>query len=48
MAALQNATDRGIYLGALHMQNLQERLPDVVKNMPFVRYAITDSMERDL
>ncbi|MCU6697428.1 Cof-type HAD-IIB family hydrolase [Laedolimicola ammoniilytica] len=40
MAALQNATDRGIYL-VPSTGRIYDGMPDVVKNMPFVRYAIT-------
>ena len=42
MAALQNATDRGIYL-VPSTGRIYDGMPDVVKNMPFVRYAITVS-----
>ena len=40
MAALQNAADRGIYL-VPSTGRIYDGMPDVVKNMPFVRYAIT-------
>ncbi|MGN8801423.1 HAD family hydrolase [Candidatus Merdisoma sp. HCP28S3_D10] len=40
MAALQNAADRGIYL-VPSTGRVYDGMPDVVKNMPFVRYAIT-------